>query len=100
MEPGALSRVDDRDAAVWRQHRPRGRAVAQSVDRVQLITHAVSLGGPETLVTRPARSSHRGMIPEARQQAGISDGLIRLSAGIEDSAALIRDLEQAIIRKR
>ena len=66
-------------------------------DRLRLIIHAVSLGGPETLVTRPAKSSHRGMTAEARQQAGISDGLIRLSAGIEDSGDLIRDLERAII---
>ena len=66
-------------------------------DRLRLIIHAVSLGGPETLVTRPAKSSHRGMTAEARKQAGIGDGLIRLSAGIEDSGDLIRDLERAII---
>jgi len=74
-------------------------AAVRFFDRLKLIIHAVSLGGPETLVTRPAKSSHRGMTTEARQQAGISDGLIRLSAGIEDSADLIRDLEQAIIRE-
>ena len=65
-------------------------------DRLKLIVHAVSLGGPETLVTCPARSSHRGMSREARLQAGISDSLIRLSAGIEDAADLICDLEYAI----
>jgi cystathionine beta-lyase/cystathionine gamma-synthase len=74
-------------------------AAARFFDRLQLIIHAVSLGGPETLVTRPAKSSHRGMTAEARMQAGISDGLIRLSAGIEDAADLIRDLEQAINRE-
>ena len=74
-------------------------AAVRFFDRLKLIIHAVSLGGPETLVTRPAKSSHRGMTDEARQQAGISDGLIRLSAGIEDSADLIRDLEQAIVRE-
>lgn len=74
-------------------------AAVRFFDRLKLIIHAVSLGGPETLVARPARSSHRGMTPEARRQAGISDGLIRLSAGIEDSADLIRDLEQAIVRE-
>jgi len=71
-------------------------AATRFFERLQLIVHAVSLGGPETLVTRPARSSHRGMTPEARQQAGITDGLIRLSAGLEDAADLIADLEQAI----
>ncbi|HYD83271.1 MAG TPA: aminotransferase class I/II-fold pyridoxal phosphate-dependent enzyme [Opitutus sp.] len=67
-------------------------------DRLKLIVHAVSLGGPETLVTRPARTSHRGMTPEARREAGVSDGLIRLSAGFEDINDLIADLEQAIAR--
>ncbi len=71
-------------------------AATRFFERLELIVHAVSLGGPETLVTRPARSSHRGMTPEARQQAGITDGLIRLSAGLEDAADLIADLEQAI----
>lgn len=71
-------------------------AAARVLDRMQLIINAVSLGGPETLATLPAKSSHRGMTPEGRQQAGISDGLIRLSAGLEDSADLIRDLEQAL----
>ena len=71
-------------------------AAIRFFQRLQLIVHAVSLGSPETLVTRPARSSHRGMTPEARQQAGITDGLIRLSAGLEDPADLIADLEHAI----
>lgn len=71
-------------------------AAMRFFDRLELIVHAVSLGGPETLATRPAMSSHRGMTPEARRQAGIGDGLIRLSAGIEDVADLIADLEQAI----
>lgn len=74
-------------------------AAVRFVDRLQLIVHAVSLGGPETLVTRPAKSSHRGMTPDARREAGISDSLIRLSAGIEDPADLIADLEQAIVRE-
>lgn len=71
-------------------------AAARFIDRLNLIVHAVSLGGPETLVTRPARSSHRGMTPEARRQAGIGDGLIRLSAGLEASADLLADLAQAL----
>jgi len=71
-------------------------AAAQFFDRLNLIIHAVSLGGPETLVTRPAKTSHRGMTPEARRHAGVSDSLIRLSAGIEDVEDLIADLEHAI----
>jgi cystathionine beta-lyase/cystathionine gamma-synthase len=50
----------------------------------------------ESLVTRPAMSSHRGMPAEARQRAGISDGLIRLSVGVEDIEDLLADLQQAL----
>ncbi len=71
-------------------------AATRLINRLKLIVHAVSLGGPETLVTLPARSSHRGMTPEARRQAGVGDGLIRLSAGLEASDDLLTDLEQAI----
>lgn len=57
---------------------------------------AVSLGGVETLICRPATMTHEAMTPEARQQAGISDELLRLSVGIEDVADLIEDLDQAL----
>jgi methionine-gamma-lyase len=71
-------------------------AACRFLDRVGLILHAVSLGGMESLATRPAMSSHRGMTPEARQQAGVSDSLIRLSVGVEAIEDLLADLEQAI----
>jgi methionine-gamma-lyase len=74
-----------------------GEAAARRFfDRLKLIVHAVSLGGPETLATRPAKSSHRGMSAEARRQAGIGDGLIRLSTGIEEVEDILADLEQAL----
>ncbi len=74
-----------------------GEAAARRFfDRLKLIVHAVSLGGPETLATRPAKSSHRGMTPEARLQAGVTDGLIRFSAGIEAVEDILADLEQAL----
>jgi cystathionine beta-lyase/cystathionine gamma-synthase len=73
-------------------------AAARFFDRLKLIIHAVSLGGPETLVTRPAKTSHRGMTPEGRRQAGVSESLIRLAVGIEDADDLIADLEQAIVQ--
>ena len=63
---------------------------------MKLITHAVSLGGMESLVTRPAMSSHRGMSPQARAEAGIADGLLRLSVGTEATTDLIADLKQAL----
>jgi cystathionine beta-lyase/cystathionine gamma-synthase len=57
---------------------------------------APSLGGVETLMTRPATTSHLGMTPEDRRKLGISDGLIRLSVGIEATDDLIDDFEQAL----
>jgi cystathionine beta-lyase/cystathionine gamma-synthase len=67
------------------------------LDRLGLILHAVSLGGMESLATRPAMSSHRGMTSEARLRAGVSDSLIRLSVGVEALEDLFADLDQAII---
>lgn len=57
---------------------------------------AASLGGVESLVILPARSSHLGMTPEERHAAGIGEGLIRYSVGIEDPVDLIADLDQAL----
>lgn len=57
---------------------------------------APSLGGVETLITRPAITSHAGMSAEDRERLGISDKLIRLSVGIEATEDLIADLEQAL----
>lgn len=59
-------------------------------------TLAESLGGVESLVAHPASMTHASMTPEARKNAGISDGLIRLSIGIEDTQDLIRDLKRVL----
>lgn len=56
---------------------------------------AASLGGVESLVTRPATTSHSGMTREERQAAGISEGLIRVSIGLEDPQDLIEDFQAA-----
>jgi cystathionine beta-lyase/cystathionine gamma-synthase len=71
-------------------------AACRFLDRLKLIVHAVSLGGLETLATRPAMSSHRGMPPGKRIQAGITEGLIRLAVGLESGEDLLVDLEQAL----
>jgi cystathionine beta-lyase/cystathionine gamma-synthase len=71
-------------------------AACQFLDRIGLILHAVSLGGMESLATRPAMSSHREMTSEARHRAGVSDSLIRLSVGVEALEDLFADLEHAI----
>jgi len=57
---------------------------------------APSLGGVESLLTRPALTSHAGMEPQARAASGISDALVRMSVGIEDTRDLIADLDQAL----
>lgn len=65
-------------------------------ERVQLPLIAPSLGGVESLLTRPSQTSHRGLSPEARASAGISDGLVRMSVGLEGPDDLIADLESAL----
>jgi cystathionine beta-lyase/cystathionine gamma-synthase len=74
-----------------------GVAAAESfLRKVTLPIIAPSLGGVESLITRPATTSHSGMKPEDRQSLGISDSLIRLSVGIEATEDLIEDFEQAL----
>lgn len=64
--------------------------------RVQLPVVAPSLGGIETLLTRPATTSHSGLSPAERDEMGITDGLIRVSVGIENTGDLIDDFGQAL----
>lgn len=56
---------------------------------------AVSLGDPDTLIEHPASMTHAGVAPEARLAAGITDGLVRLSVGLESAKDLIADFERA-----
>lgn len=64
--------------------------------RLEIPLVAPSLGGVETLVTRPATTSHSGMTPAERAEAGVSDSLVRLSIGLEAADDLISDLSQAL----
>ena len=66
------------------------------MDNVHLAGLAVSLGGVETLISHPASMTHAGMARPDRLAAGITDGLVRLSVGIEDAADIIADLQQAL----
>jgi cystathionine beta-lyase/cystathionine gamma-synthase len=70
--------------------------VNQLMAKVTLPAVAPSLGGIRSLITCPAVTSHAGLSPQERLRAGISDKLIRLSIGIEDTDDLIEDLEQAL----
>lgn len=66
------------------------------VNNVRLCTLATSLGGVETVVQHSASMTHAALTSAERQQAGITDGLIRLSVGVEDVKDLIEDLAQAL----
>ncbi len=76
------------------------RAVDTVLRSLRWFTLAESLGGVESLVSHPASMTHASMTPRARANAGISDGLIRLSVGIEDRRDLVEDLDQALGRSR
>ena len=66
------------------------------LERTRLFTLAESLGGVESLIEHPAIMTHASIPPETRARIGISDGLIRLSVGVESADDLIADLEQAL----
>lgn len=68
------------------------------VEGLQYFTLAESLGGVESLVCHPAGMTHAAMAPEARRRAGIADGLLRVSVGIEDEGDLLADIEAALER--
>ena len=77
--------------------------VAGGIEKVERFMRAVtlpiiapSLGGTDTLLTRPAVTSHAGLDPEARRKKGISDTLVRMSVGIEWADDLVEDLDQAL----
>jgi cystathionine beta-lyase/cystathionine gamma-synthase len=59
---------------------------------------AESLGGVETLISHPATMTHASLSPELREARGVTDGLVRISAGIEDLEDLKADLAQALDR--
>lgn len=71
-------------------------ATKRFLERTQLFTLAESLGGVESLIEHPALMTHGSIPAEKRAEIGISDSLVRLSAGIEDGDDLIADLEQAL----
>jgi len=66
------------------------------LNRVKLCSLAESLGGVETLISHPATMTHASIPPEIRKHVGITDGLVRLSVGIEDAEDLVEDLNQAL----
>jgi methionine-gamma-lyase len=72
------------------------QAAVRFQDSLKLILRVASLGDVQSLITHPASTSHRMLSPEERLRRGITDGLVRLSVGIEDAHDLWNDIEQAL----
>ena len=68
------------------------------LDAVQMVSHSANLGDTRTIVTHPASTTHSRLTPAERAAVGISDGLIRVSVGLEHVGDIIADLEQALTR--
>ena len=76
-----------------------GQQAAEKVaDSLKVFLLATSLGGVESLVSQPSATSHHGLSREERLKRGIGDGMLRLSVGLEDTADLIQDLNDALTR--
>jgi cystathionine beta-lyase/cystathionine gamma-synthase len=71
-------------------------AARKVVDGLKLVRPAVSLGGPETLICHPASSTHVGVSPEDQVASGITQGLLRVSAGLESATDVIADFQQVL----
>jgi cystathionine beta-lyase/cystathionine gamma-synthase len=104
--PGSVSHPQH--ALARRQQRGFGGMVALDVgsleaakivlESVKLCTLAESLGGVETLISHPATMTHASVDLEKRERLGITDGLVRISVGIEDTDDIIADIDQALAK--
>ena len=92
----AKRQMDGFGAVVSLHLRGDGGAPERLLNALEIFTIAESLGGVESLAGYPPRMSHSAMTPEARETAGITGNLVRLSCGIEDAHDLIADLHQAL----
>jgi O-succinylhomoserine sulfhydrylase len=66
------------------------------IDAVQLMSITANLGDTRTTITHPASTTHGRLTPQARAQAGITEGLVRIAVGLEDVADLKADLARAL----
>jgi cystathionine beta-lyase/cystathionine gamma-synthase len=67
----------------------------QVLKKVRIFSLAESLGGVESLISHPASMTHASVEPERRAALGITEGMVRLSCGVEDTNDLLQDVEQA-----
>jgi methionine-gamma-lyase len=94
----AQRQMDDFGAMIALEVKGGLAAVRRVLDRVQLCALGVSLGTVDTLIQHPASMTHAVVPPDVRLAQGITDGLLRISVGIEDVADILADLEQALQR--
>jgi cystathionine beta-lyase/cystathionine gamma-synthase len=103
--PGLESHAGHARAKAWFQgsggllsFRPKGGVPAADrfLSKARLAASAPSLGGPETLLTRPATTSHAGQSAAERAELGITDDLVRVAVGLESEQDLIEDFDQAL----
>jgi len=73
-----------------------GKKALRLLSSLDLVKTAPSLGGAETLITHPASSSHKNISPVERKELGIKEGLLRLSAGLEETEDIIEDIENGL----
>lgn len=71
-------------------------AAKAMLDRIRVMSFAESLGGVESLISHPASMTHASIPAERRAEIGVTDGLVRLSVGLEDVQDLLQDLDQAL----
>ncbi len=71
-------------------------SAASFLDRLRVARVATSLGGPETIVCHPATSTHVGLTADEQAAVGVTDGLLRVSVGLEDTGDIIADIERAL----
>jgi cystathionine beta-lyase/cystathionine gamma-synthase len=92
----AKSQAEGFGAMLWFEVDGGVQAGKGLMDAVELCALAENLGSVETLITHPATMTHADVEPEERQRVGITDGLVRLSVGLEDAQDLIDDLSAAL----
>ena len=71
-------------------------AAKEFLDRLEVLSLGESLGGVESLISHPASMTHASLPPERRLELGITEGLVRVSVGIEDREDLLADIERAL----
>jgi cystathionine beta-lyase/cystathionine gamma-synthase len=97
LDPSALERAPLRSPGAMLAFELEDLPAAERLlARVRLCTHAPSLGGLETLICSPIKTSHTQLDPATRRARGLADGLVRLSVGVEDPEDLWGDLDAAL----